>query len=57
MCENSGMTNIAEMMFLIGVAMGGIFSGYFSDRYVCHSNDPLSISSIVIEIEIERGGA
>ncbi|XP_046670851.1 organic cation transporter protein-like isoform X2 [Homalodisca vitripennis] len=32
-CENAQMINVAEMMFLVGVALGGIFSGYFSDRF------------------------
>ncbi|XP_054272402.1 organic cation transporter protein isoform X2 [Macrosteles quadrilineatus] len=32
-CDHAGLTEVAEMMFLIGVALGGIFSGYFSDRF------------------------
>ncbi|XP_022192162.1 organic cation transporter protein isoform X2 [Nilaparvata lugens] len=31
-CENQQLSNIAEMMFLLGVAIGGLASGFFSDR-------------------------
>ncbi|XP_075227145.1 organic cation transporter protein-like isoform X2 [Lycorma delicatula] len=31
-CENQQLNNLAEMMFLLGVAVGGLASGFFSDR-------------------------
>ncbi|CAG9858089.1 unnamed protein product [Phyllotreta striolata] len=32
-CDRSGLPNLAEMMFLAGVAMGGLASGIMSDKY------------------------
>lgn len=32
-CDNKHMKNTAEMLFLAGVATGGILSGYLSDKF------------------------
>ncbi|XP_030376159.1 organic cation transporter protein isoform X2 [Scaptodrosophila lebanonensis] len=32
-CDKEHMKNVAEMFFLLGVATGGIISGYLSDRF------------------------
>lgn len=32
-CENEYLKNVAEMFFLVGVATGGIISGYLSDKF------------------------
>lgn len=32
-CDRKQLTNVAEMMFLAGVAIGGIVCGWFSDKY------------------------
>lgn len=33
MCDSEYLKNVAEMFFLVGVATGGIISGYLSDRF------------------------
>lgn len=32
-CESEYLKNVAEMFFLVGVATGGIISGYLSDKF------------------------
>lgn len=32
-CDKEYLKNVAEMFFLVGVATGGIISGYLSDRF------------------------
>lgn len=32
-CDNEYLKNVAEMFFLLGVATGGIISGYLSDKF------------------------
>ena len=32
MCDRAQLVNVAEMMFLAGVAVGGLVSGMVSDR-------------------------
>lgn len=32
-CEKEYLKNVAEMFFLLGVATGGIISGYLSDKF------------------------
>lgn len=32
-CDNEYLKNVAEMFFLVGVATGGIISGYLSDKF------------------------
>lgn len=32
-CDRAQLVNVAEMMFLAGVAVGGLVSGVVSDRY------------------------
>jgi len=32
-CEKEHLKNVAEMFFLLGVATGGIISGYLSDKF------------------------
>lgn len=32
-CDNGHLKNVAEMFFLVGVASGGIVSGYLSDKF------------------------
>lgn len=32
-CDSEYLKNVAEMFFLVGVATGGIISGYLSDRF------------------------
>lgn len=32
-CDNEVLKNVAEMFFLLGVATGGIVSGYLSDKF------------------------
>lgn len=32
-CDKEYLKNVAEMFFLVGVATGGIISGYFSDKF------------------------
>lgn len=32
-CDNAYLKNVGEMFFLIGVATGGLISGYLSDKF------------------------
>lgn len=32
-CDSEYLKNVAEMFFLVGVATGGIISGYLSDKF------------------------
>lgn len=32
-CDRQHLINVAEMMFLVGVAIGGLIGGIISDRY------------------------
>lgn len=32
-CDSEHLKNVAEMFFLVGVASGGIVSGYLSDKF------------------------
>lgn len=32
-CEKDYLKNVAEMFFLVGVASGGVISGYLSDQF------------------------
>lgn len=32
-CDKEYLKNVAEMFFLLGVATGGIISGYLSDKF------------------------
>lgn len=31
-CDNAGLTNLAEVVFLIGVGIGGVVGGWISDK-------------------------
>lgn len=33
-CDDASMTNLAEVVFLIGVGVGGVVGGWISDKYV-----------------------
>ncbi|XP_013149681.1 PREDICTED: solute carrier family 22 member 4-like [Papilio polytes] len=32
-CDNAGLTNLAEVVFLIGVGIGGVVGGWISDKF------------------------
>lgn len=32
-CDSEYLKNVGEMVFLVGVATGGVISGYLSDRF------------------------
>lgn len=33
-CDRATLTNLAEVVFLVGVGVGGVLGGWISDKYV-----------------------
>lgn len=48
-CDRAGMVNVAEMMFLAGVAIGGLVSGMVSDRF---GRKRTLMGSLVLQISL-----